>query len=239
MTDPDIRLDVAAELEWSLCAGAIQRFHYLRTFPDPRCLPLVYSVRLGGEWVGTLVFGRTESNRCYQGELTYGGPDEVASGRAKYDRWEILSLARVWLSPDVQAGGRLCAPGVVPGFRDRKGVFRSAFASHVVGLGIDAVRFDYLAMYPPCFVDEPYQIRVVSSYCDTRVHRSTLYRASGFRLSRANREGVETWYHDRMPPLDPDQDVRIRSFARQHPRSVRKRNARGKIFSPGSFPFFH
>lgn len=222
-----LRLDVAGYLEWSLCAGAITRFHYLRTFPDPRCMPLVYSVRLWGEWIGTLVYGRTESNRCYQGGLTYGGREDVKSGRAQYDRWEIVSLARVWLTPDVQTGGRLCMPEKIPGFIDRKGIFRSSLASYVVQCSIEAIRFDYLMMYPPCFIEEPYQIRVVSSYCDTRVHRGVIYRASGFRLVRTNREGIETWCYDRVPVLTVDQDTEVRAASRTKGRSQRKRVARG------------
>lgn len=230
-------LHVAGEIEWGLCAGMIARFHYLGTFPDPRCMPLVYSVRLRGEWIGTLVYGRSESNRCYQGELTYGSLADVRAGRAKWDRWEVLSLARVWLIPAVQTGGERCSPEEVPGFRDRKGVFRSTLASEVVGLSIDRVRLDYLLMYPPCFLAEPYQIRVISSYCDTRVHRGVLYRASGFRLGRANRAGVETWYYDRVPELDAAQDAEVRAASRHHDRSKRKRAARGAPDLLRYFPF--
>lgn len=221
-----ISLHVAGEIERGLCAGMIARFHYLGTFPDPRCMPLVYSVRLGDEWIGALVYGRSESNRCYQGGLTYGSGEDVRTGKARWDRWEVLSLARVWLNPAFQTGGSRCNPGTIPGFVDRKGVFRSTLASTAVRMSIEAIRFDYLTMFPPCFVDEPYQIRVISSYCDTRIHRGTLYRASGFELARTNRGGIETWCYDRVPPLGPEQDERVRSAAKHHDRSRRKRAAR-------------
>jgi hypothetical protein len=237
MPDIDLRLDVAGPIEWGLCAGMIARFHYLGTFPDPRCMPLVYSVRLRGEWIGALVYGRSESNRCYQGELTYGSREDVRLGRAKWDRWEVLSLARVWLVPALQSGGDRCNPDTVPGFVDRKGIFRSTLASTVVGLSIERIRLDYLLMYPPCFLGEPYQIRVVSSYCDTRRHRGTLYRASGFALARTNRDGIETWCYDRVPPLDDTQDAEVRRASRHHDRSRRKRAARGAPDLMRYFPF--
>jgi hypothetical protein len=221
-----IALNVAVGVEWALDADVISRCHYLRTFPDPRCMPLVYSVRLDGEWIGTLVFGRPESNRCYQGELTYGSIADRGAGRARFDRWEVLNLARVWLTPEVQRGGRLCVPGIVPGFTDRCGVFRSTLASEVVQLAIRSIRLDYLLMYPPCFLAEPYQLRVILSYCDRRIHRGTLYSASGFALARTNRDHVETWYYDRLAPLDPEHDAQVRHASKYTDRSIRKRHAR-------------
>lgn len=233
----EIQLGVASGLEWSLAVGAITRFHYLRTFPDPRGMPVVLSVRLDGEWVGCLVFCRPESNRRYKGELTYGSKEDQSTGRATFDRWEVLNLARVWFSPDVQAGGRLCQEGIVPGFVDRKRIFRTTFASTVVRMGIDAIKFHYLMVYPPCFIEEPYQIRVVLSYCDTRVHRGVLYRSSGFRQAGTNRGGVETWFFDRVGPLDPNQDSEVRLASRKSDRSARKRHARGLIGGRGLFDF--
>lgn len=227
MQTRDLDLRIAGPIEWGMCAGMIERFHYLHTFPDPRCMPLVYSVLLRGDWIGALVYGRSESNRCYRGELTYGSLADVAAGRARWDRWEVLSLARVWLLPSVQSGGERCRHGEIPGFRDRKGIFRSTLASDAVRLSLDRIRLDYLLMYPPCFLAEPYQIRVVSSYCDTRIHRGTLYRAAGFRLSRTNRAGIETWYYPDVAPLPPEWDAQVRSAARHHDRSRRKRAARG------------
>jgi hypothetical protein len=235
MSNIGIRLNVASYLEWGMCAKMIENYHYLHSFPDPRCLPLVYSIRLGDRWIGSLVYGRTESNRCYQGDLTYGSREDVETGRARYDRWEIVSLARVYLLPDVQSGGSMCMPSAVPGFTDRKGVFRSMLASHVVRESIRSIVYDYLMMYPPCFLAEPYQIRVVSSYCDTKIHRGTLYRASGFRLARTNRDGIETWAYESCPPLTESQDADIRAASKSHRRSRQKRSARGAVDLPGSF----
>lgn len=222
----EISHSVATGIEWLMCRGMIQRFHYLHTFPDPRCNPLVYSIRLCSEWIGSLVFGRPESNRCYQGELTYGSLADRQAGKCRYDRWEVLNLARVWLVPSVQPGGSYYGPERIPGFVDRKGVFRSTLASSVIDRCLTTIGLDYLLMYPPCFLEEPYQVRVILSYCDTRLHRGVIYRASGFHLARKNREGVETWWTDRVESLSDQEDEAVRSASRQHSRSQRLRGRR-------------
>lgn len=226
-------IECAVGAEFARCREMLVRHHYLRTFPDPRGMPLTYAVRLDGAWVGTLVFGRPESNRCYRGEMTYGSTADRDAGKCRFDRWEVLNLARVWLDPCVQPGGHLCRPDALPGFADRKGRWRPAFASHVVRAAIWAVRYDYLMLYPPCWVEEPYQIRAVLSYCDTRVHRGVIYRASGFALAGANREGIETWYTVDVPPLDPERDAAVRLASRLDGRSASKRAARRRAVAQG------
>lgn len=211
--------------------GQVRAHHYLRKPPDCRSRSLCYVVQLGGELVGCLYFGRPESTRCYSGGLTYGSLTDVQAGRATYDRWEILNLSRVWLSPDVQPGGQLYTPTILPGFVDRQGVWRSTLASAVITAALGRVGFDYLTAHPPCFVEQPYVIRAVLSYCDTRLHRGTIYRAAGFRLARVNAAGLETWWTDAVAGLTADQDGVIRSLAAEHPRSVRVRNQARSLFA--------
>ena len=225
----DLQLTVAHGIEWGMCAGTLAQFHYLHTFPDPRCMPMVYSVRLRKTWVGALVFGRPEASRCFRGGITYGGRADLAAGRCRYDRWEVLNLARVWLLPEIQSGGSAYSPELLPGFVDRKGAFRSSLASTVIHRAIEQVRVDYLLWYPPCFLAEPYQVRAVLSYCDTRVHRGTIYRASGFSLAGTNRAGVETWWTDCVNPLDADEDAQVREASRKHARSQKKRRDRSHL----------
>lgn len=229
----DIRLEVAVGADYFRCREMLIRNHYLRTFPDPRGMPLTYSIRVAGAWAGTLVFCRPESNRRYAGDLTYGSTADLHSGRARFDRWEILNLARVWLDPSVQHGGHLCRPESLPGFTDRRGTWRSSFASGIVRAAILAVRYDYLMLYPPCWVEEPYQIRAILSYCDTRVHRGVIYRAAGFHLAGCNRGGIETWYDDNVPPLDVNQDTAVRHVSKLDARSTSKRAARRRAVASG------
>lgn len=178
--------------------AVVTEHHYLHRPVDVRCSLLTYQVVLDSETkpaqcIGYLMFGRTESTRCFDGGLTYGGLDDISSGRAQYSRWEILNLARVWLSPAVQQGGPLYSPDLLPGYTDRRGIWRSTLASHVVKMALHRIAFDYLMTFPPCFPDEPWQLRECLSYCDTKLHRGTIYRAAGFRLVRENKQGIQTW----------------------------------------------
>lgn len=213
------------QLNWArrrLVAG-----HYLHTAPDPRTRPFCYIARLGpqGRLIGCLWFGRPEATRCYAGELTYGSLADVKAKRASYDRWEILNLSRVWLSAEVQPGGLLCGSEHLPGYVDRKGIFRSTLASSLIAAALARIGYDYLLLHPPCFVDQPYAIRAVLSYCNTHLHRGVIYRASGFSLARCNQAGVETWWTPGVAALTPAQEQCVRKLAAVHPRSVRIREA--------------
>ena len=114
----------------------------------------------------------------------------------------------------------------LPGYTDRRGVWRSTLASTAIGLALERVGCDYLVRRPPVFIDEPYQIEYVLSYCDTRLHRGTIYAASGFELYRTNSDGIQTWRR-RIAPLTPEQDATVRRLAAQSQRSKRIRAARG------------
>lgn len=227
-----VALGLPGPIEQFFIEDAIKKFHYLHKYPDPRCMSFAYSVYLRGEWVGCLVFGRPQAGRLFKGPLTYGGLDDVDSGRAKYCRWEILNLSRVWLSPSVQRGGEHCRAGSLPGFVDRKGVFRSALASAVIRAAIERIRVDYLLMFPPVFFKK-WHIRAVLSYCDTRLHRGTIYRSSGFGLASCNRDGIETYSFEGVSPLGEDDEMAIRLAGKHHPRSIKKRNAAGVSLPPG------
>lgn len=219
------------EVTWA--RDMISAHHYLRKPPDRRSRPLYYAVRVEGIPAGCLAFGRPESTRCFAGGLTYGATDDVSTSRAAYDRWEVLALSRVWFSPDFQPGGRYHdehGPRCLPGFRDRAGVWRSALASTVIRLAMARVGFDYLTAHPPCFVEQPYQIRAVLSYCDTRRHRGVIYRCAGFQLARCNSDGIETWWTPDVAGLSPAQDTMIRNLALNHPRSIRIRNRERTLF---------
>lgn len=214
----------AAGLAWA--QAQVKAHHYLRKPVDPRSRPLAYLIRLRGDPLGCLIFGRPEATRCYTGGLTYGSQADVAAGRATYDRWEVLNLARVWLDPTLQAGGRLCTPQTVPGFVDRRGTWHPAAASWAVRTALERIGLDYLLAHPPCFPDEPWLIRVVLSYCDTRRHRGTLYRAAGWELVRRNADGIETYASPPLPPLPPPAQDAVRSASLACPRARRLRRRR-------------
>lgn len=237
MQQLEIEVADAAGLAWAQKRIAAE--HYLHAPVDSRCQPLAYLVQHRATWgaaaaagprtIGILMFGRPEATRCYTGALTYGSQVDVANGRAQFDRWEVLNLCRVWLHPYFQVGGLYCsADDGLPGYTDRRGVWRSTLASWCIGQVLARVGYDYLTARPPCFVDEPYQIRAVLSYCDTRLHRGTIYRASGFTLARTNEGGIETWYTTAVAPLSSEQDTAIRRLAEISPRSQQKRAQRAQ-----------
>jgi len=223
-----IHLRIADRQGFAWAQRQVAQHHYLRAPVDSRCSPLAYLVELDGIDfpVGCLIVGRPEATRCYDGRLTYGSLRDVRSGRAEYDRWEVLNLARVWLSPRVQRGGDLFATGYVPLFVDRRNVARSTLASDAIRLLLERVNYDYLRARPPVYPDEPYQIKVLLSYCDTRLHKGTIYRAAGWELARTNAGGIQTWCSPAVAPLSNYEDDMIRKLASQAWRSRRYRARR-------------
>jgi hypothetical protein len=164
-------------LDWA--QTQISVYHYLHAPVDARCSVLGYLVMHNDERVGCLLFGRPEATRCYQGDLTYGSQADVCSGRARFDRWEVINLARVWLDPRLQRGGCWEVP---------------CLATMLISQALKRIVIDYLQARPPCFLDEPWKLRQAISYCDTRIHSGTIYKAAGFKLSRTNASGIQTWY---------------------------------------------
>lgn len=196
--------------------------HYLRKPVDVRCSVEGYRVATGLRTVGVFLFGRPQAQRCYP---WYGSLEDVAAGKASCSRWSVLNLARVWFDPAVQPGGNLHTPAYVPGFTDRHGAFRSKLGSATIQALADRVVLDYLLRRPPCFLEEPYELRWLLSYCDRRLHRGALYRAAGFELFRTNEDGIETW---RLPlrPLTADEHEQVRAASLRSPRSNAYRERR-------------
>lgn len=232
-----LSLHLANERGLARAQAAVTKHHYLHTPVDSRCSPLAYEVwiddRSADYHVGYLIFGRPEATRCYDGRLTYGSLKDVEAGRAQHDRWSILNLARVWLHPSAQSGGAFCRPELLPGYTDRRGEWRSTLASSVIELALERISYDYLRAHPPCFPDEPYQIKVVLSYCDTSLHRGTIYRAAGFELARTNARGIETWRKG-VAPLTPYQNDQVLKLAGQSYRSRRYRSQRASQAEQGT-----
>lgn len=232
-----IRLDLVTDrngVAWA--QQMVKMYHYLHAPVDARSRPLVYiahhhaahgaAAAAGPRAIAILMFGRPEATRCYQGGLTYGSQDDVAAGRAQFDRWEVLNLARVWVHRYFQRGGLYySAADGLPGFTDRRGVWRSTLASTLVTQALERVRLDYLLRWPPCHLTEPYQIRACLSYCDTRLHKGTLYKASGFSLARRNEEGIETYWKP-LDELSQEADSQVRRRSEQDARAKQHRARR-------------
>lgn len=162
-----------AGLAW--CQQQVIAHHYLHTPVDVRCSPVAYRVLLGVRGVGCLIFGRPEATRC---NGWYGSVEDVQVGRCPLTRWQVLNLARVWLHPDIQQGGSC---------------YLKNAASWVIAQALRTVVYDYLMQKPPVWLEEPYEIREVLSYCDRSKHTGALYRAANFRLQRTNKRNIETY----------------------------------------------
>src|SRR6266849_9171555 len=157
MTRLTLHLAGKAGLKW--CNEQVSLHHYLHSPVDPRCSPVAYHIRYGDEPTGCLIFGRPESTKC---NGWYGSVSDVATGACRITRWQVLNLARVWLHPDLQYGGRHYVKNA---------------ASWCVSQSLRRVVFDYLMERAVVWMEEPYEIREVLSYCDKRVHTGALYRA--------------------------------------------------------------
>gem|GEM_PF-1131568 len=227
-----LRLQNFGERGLAWAQDQVQQFHYLRKPVDPRSRPFAYVIT-SDSWdfgppafanrLGCLIFGRPEATRCYDGNLRYGSQHDVDQGRADFDRWEILNLARVWLDPRVQRGGASCRRYLIPGYTDRRGVWQPALASWAIREALATIGFDYLQAHPPVWVEQPYHIKAVLSYCDLSKHKGTIYHAAGWSIARRNDRGIETWYTTDVCPLSPAEDDAIRKLARTSERSRRLR----------------
>lgn len=203
----------------------VTEHHYLHKPVDSRCSVEGMEVLVSRLPVGVLLFGRPEATRC---DTWYGGVEDVQAGRCEVTRWQVLNLARVWLDPKVQRYGVAYDAGKLPGFVDRKGVFRSTLASTVLRMAMKVIGHQYLLRRPPVFLDEPYEIRYLLSYCDTALHRGTIYKAAGFDLYRTNARGIQTW-RVRLPELTDAQHDAIRAASKVDARAQRYRAKRAQL----------
>lgn len=225
-----ITLELANErcLRWA--QEMVTQYHYLRTPVDDRCSVEAYLIHLEQfpRPAGCLIFGRPEATRV---KGWYGSLEDVASGKCVLSYWSVLNLARVWIDPAFQRGGQCWYDPLpaLPGYLDRKKVWRSTLASEAIRVAVQRIGYEYLLRRPPVFPEQPYQIEHLLSYCDVRRHKGTIYEAAGFeRYREANADGKETWRIG-LPALTPEQDTHIRRLAEQHPRSRRYRAQRAAL----------
>lgn len=76
-------------------------------------------------------------------------------------KWQVLSLARLWLSDALPHNSETV----------------------VIAKAFKLVQRRWLEVHPPRYPDEPYHVRKIISYADTRYHQGTIYRAANFRES--------------------------------------------------------
>lgn len=192
-------------LQWA--QQTVSEYHYLRKPVDIRSRPISYTILLGNERVGCLIFSRMESTFC-RGH--YGSVEDVKCGVCPLTRWQILNLSRVWLDPRIQQGHECYIPNA---------------ASQVISQALKRVGYDYLIEKPVVWVEEPYEIRECLSYCDTRKHTGALYRASNFQFKRKNEDGIETYVRP-LRRLTHAEHACIHERSQHDPRAQRLRRER-------------
>lgn len=168
-----IRLADKTSFQWA--QRQVVAHHYLHSPVDARCSPAAHIVLLDDQRVGCLIFGRPESTKC---NGWYGSIEDVHNDKCYLTRWQVLNLARVWLDPVIQLGGAHYIPNA---------------ATMVIAQSLRKIVVDYLIQRPPVWMQEPYTIYEVLSYCDTSKHKGTIYKAANFQLRRENARGIQTY----------------------------------------------
>lgn len=164
-----VKLGDSQDLDWA--QATVQERHYLHRRVDPRARPMAYIVARDGIYMGLVMAGIPHATRC-RGWWGYPG---LAT------QWQVVDLCRIWLSPAVQAGGYLAKPENVPGFIDRRGVFRPTVATWAIEQVLERIQEDRISLWPPVYPDQPYHIRLIISYHDPRYHKGFIYRVMNWK----------------------------------------------------------
>lgn len=234
-------------LEWlgpapTACQWAIdkaRRWHYLHVGPSPFQQATGYAIRVAGLGrVGLLLVGRV---RAVQRLPWWGTVADVADGVATCTQYQVLEVIRIWVSGVVQPPrppsrwrGRYYGPAWLPGYTDRRGVWRSTLLSTALAQLVARVGYDYLLDHPPCFPDEPWIVEWLCSYADPEHHRGGLYQQAGWEYMPLP-EADKHCYRVPVPPLTPAQVAGVLHQARISPRSIEKRAARVAAQRPTLF----
>lgn len=155
-----------------------EEYHYMQQAVHQKASPFGWALSFDGDIFrpnnqpnGFIIFASVHFTKL-TGEFGYPGLPT---------KWQVLLLSRLWIHPDFQHGGQYYLPDILPGFVDRKGVFRSTLATSIIKTALGKVQQRWLEVHPPRYLDEPYHVRKIISYADTRFHEGTIYRAAKFR----------------------------------------------------------
>ncbi len=163
----EIILGNKADLEWG--QEIVETYHYLHQRVDNRARPMIYVISYQRQRLGLIMAGIPHATKC-GGWWGYPGLPT---------QWQVLDLCRIWLNQQIQPGGALARPGIVPGIFDRKGKFQPTAASWAIGEVLARIGRDRIALWPPVYIEQPYHIRLVISYHDPQYHTGAIYRYAG------------------------------------------------------------
>lgn len=172
----------------------VEKYHYLRKWPDPRSLPFGYRIEVNGSshagdgrLFGLLVLKKLQHHK----QRSLFGYGDLPTA------WQVLDLARVWIHPELQyqqANGHALA------------IFSRAVSQLWQPVGkpdqrMTRLQADWLQHHPPVFPELPYHVRLLVSYCQLDHHDGTGYRAAGFESFGFTTDGEKEIYirHFRQP----------------------------------------
>lgn len=151
------RLDlIEASTKW-LNEQAVKH-HYMHRRIHPRACPFGWRVVFDGQHAmpdgkpcGFIIFASVHFVRLKD---VFGYPGLPT-------RWQVLSLARLWLHDDLPPMSETC----------------------VIGKAHKLVQRRWLEVHPPRFPDQPYHILKIISYADNEYHKGTIYEAANYKMS--------------------------------------------------------
>ena len=162
-----ITLGNRQDLAWA--QATVTKKHYLHQPVHNQARPMVYIISLHGERVGLVMVGLPHATRN-RGWWGYPGLPT---------QWQVVDLCRIWLDPAVQQGGGWATDGRVPGFTDRRGIFRPTVATWAISEVLARVQRDRVSLWPPVYPRQPYHILLAISYHDPALHKGSIYPLAG------------------------------------------------------------
>ncbi len=194
----------------SWAQAQVKAFHYLHRRLNQASMPWAYLVyqdrgEEGFVRVGCLLFNRPQ---CYKVTGWFGPAEWVGTGRAYLTQWELVNLARVWLSEEIQLASSRW--------------FVSNAASRTISAALKHIPRDYLLYYPPRDLNQPWKLRECMTYLHARVFQGTIYKASNFILRRDNGAGLLT-YSRVLRNLRREEEGLIEVASKLHKRHRRRR----------------
>lgn len=165
------------ELRWAQQIAV--HLHYLHRAVHDLASPFAYAIvdNATGQAVGMLMLATAHFTKCRE---MFGYPGLPT-------KWQVLLLSRVWVEPDWQTTAARAPDGSLqlsgPVVVDRNGKPHSlCIASCAIAQMLKRVNRDWLQHHPPRYLDQPYNLERIVSYCDpTQGHTGTLYRAANFK----------------------------------------------------------
>ena len=128
-----MRIDLGNRQDLDWAQVMVTKYHYLHQPVDPRARPMVYVLRNEKDdmqrGLGLVMLGIPHATKC-RGWWGYPGLPT---------QWQVVDLCRIWLYPNVQAGGHFCDPDTLPRLGDRPGNWRSTVANWGIQGGLTPV----------------------------------------------------------------------------------------------------